>query len=245
MNYKKEISQADFERIEKYIFNQMMEDEKIRFENELKTNPVLKSKYNGVKDIIEGIESAGMKEKLNQFHSEMEERKGYGNMFRFNWKPFSIAASVVIVTVVSILFYTRPTANERLFNEYYNTDPGLVTAMSAKGMNYEFERGMVDYKTGDFQLAIDRWEPLLAENPSNDTLNYFLGISYLELRNTPEAIPRLEKVAEKTQGKFTDEANWYLALAYLLEGQKNDAIRALNNTDYPLKPELLTQLEKE
>ena len=247
MNHKQDISQTDFERIEKYLINAMAGDEKINFEIELNTDPVLKAKFDELKSIMEGIEKIELKETLNQFHREMEEN-GNGSKVRklhFNWKPLTVAASVIVLAVVSVLYYNRPDTNERLFAGYYKTDPGLVTAMSATDMNYEFERGMVDFKSGEYQSAIDRWEPLLSKNPASDTLNYFLGTSYLELKNTTKAISRLKKVTEIPQSKFLSDAYWYLALAYVLENRKEDAIQALNKTNHPLKPKLLTKLEKE
>jgi tetratricopeptide (TPR) repeat protein len=111
-------------------------------------------------------------------------------------------------------------------------------------MNYEFERGMVDFKLEHYQSAIDRWEPLLTENPANDTLNYFLGTAYLELKNTEPAIARLKKVTEKPQSKFINEAHWYLALAYILENRTEDAVKILENTNHPSKAELLNKLNR-
>jgi len=119
-----------------------------------------------------------------------------------------------------------------------------VTAMSSKGIDYEFERGMVDFKSGEFQSAVNRWEALLAGNPNSDTLNYFLGTAYLELGYSAQAIQNLHKVSENSQSKFVDDANWYLALAYILEDKKDEARQALIRTNHPLKAELLNQLDE-
>ena len=98
-------------------------------------------------------------------------------------------------------------------------------------------------KCGDYQSAIDRWNLLLAKDSASDTLNYFLGTAYLELKNTKPAIVMLTRVTEIPQSKFVNEAYWYLALAYILEDRKEDAISALRKTNHPLKTELITKLE--
>lgn len=246
MDHKKNISQAEFERIEKYLLNQMNAEDKLDFEKELSEDSDLQEKLEEIKTLTEGIEKLELMESLNQFHREMKEEENTApqKIIRFNWKPFSVAASVILIAAISILYYNRPDRNERLFTKYYTTDPGLVTAMSANEDNYEFERGMVDFKSGKFQLAIDRWEPLLANNPTGDTLNYFLGTSYLELQNTAKAISRLEKVTENPESKFLNDAWWYLALAYTRDGDKDKAIMALRKTNHSAKNELLNQLEK-
>ena len=243
MNQKQEISQADFERIEKYLSNKMAEDEKLDFEKELIVDSVLKSKFDELKALLEGVEKVEFKEVLNQFHQEMEaENKNQGEQVWFNRKSLLVAASVLIIAIISVLYFNKPKNNEQLFAQFYKTDPGLVTAMSSKEMDYEFERGMVDFKSGEIQSAIERWNPLLAENPASDTLNYFLGVADLELKNTSQAIQRLQNVAGNPQSKFADDANWYLALAYILEDRKTEAVRALNQTSHASKEDLLNQL---
>ncbi|MEZ5104011.1 MAG: hypothetical protein R2757_05920 [Draconibacterium sp.] len=246
MNLKQDISQADFERIEKYLSDKMGENEKLFFEKELKETPALNAKLDELKLIFEGIEKAEFKEKLNQFHREMGKDSNLRivKTTSFNWKSLAVAASIIFIAVISVIFYNRPNANERLFAAYYKTDPGLVTAMSSKEMDYEFERGMVDFKSGEFQSAVNRWEPLLAGNPNSDTLNYFLGTAYLELRYSTQAIQNLHKVSENSQSKFVDDANWYLALAYILEDKKDEARQALIRTNHPLKAQLLNRLEE-
>lgn len=240
------ISQADFERIEKYITRKMKGIEKVNFEKELHTDPVLKAKFDELKGIIEGIEKAELKAKLEQIHTEAEAQgeNGFRKKSRFNRIYLSTAASVIIIVFITTLLFLRPKEHERLFTQYFKSDPGLVTAMSSTDVNYEFERGMVDYKSGEYQSAIDRWTPLLAKSPENDTLNYFLGTANLELKDTEPAIDRLKKVTKEPQSKFFNEAHWYLALAYILENQIEDAALVLKNTNHPSKKELLNKLDK-
>jgi tetratricopeptide (TPR) repeat protein len=243
MNYRDDISPSDLERFESYIAHKMKGDEKVNFEKELINDPLLKAKFNEIKNIIEGIEKIEFKNKLEQIHREMDVGKDRpGNKFIFNWKYLSVAASVLVIALISIFIFNQPKKNEKLFADYFKSDPGLVTAMSNRDMNYEFERGMIDYKSEKYQSAIDRWEQLLAENIANDTLNYFLGTAYLELKNPEPAITRLKKVTENPQSKFIDEAYWYLALAYILENRTEDAVMVLENTNHPSKEELLKKL---
>lgn len=246
MNVKQDISQDEFDRIEKFITHQMTEKEKANFEKEVNTNPLFKAKFDEIKDITEGIERAELKEMLDKFHQEMEEQEKNHRkkLFFLNRKFLSVAASFLIIVFISTLLLVRPNKNQRLFAEYFSSDPGLVTAMSAKDKHYEFERGMVDFKTKNYNDAVNRWAPLASANPANDTLNYFLGVAYLELEETDSAIVRLEKATTVSQSKFINEAYWYLALAYILENRKEDAANALQNTNHPSKTKLLNELNE-
>lgn len=246
MNVKQDISQAEFERIEKFITKQMTDQEKVNFKKELKGNLLFKAKFDEIINITEGIERAELKEMLDKFHQEMgeQEKNHPAKPIFLNRKFLSVAASVLIIVVISTLLLVRPNKNQRLFAEYFSSDPGLVTAMSAKDKHYEFERGMVDFKTENYLEAVNRWEPLSAANPANDTLNYFLGVAYLELKKTDSAIVRLERATTVSQSKFINEAYWYLALAYILENRKEDAANALQNTNHPSKTKLLNELNE-
>jgi tetratricopeptide (TPR) repeat protein len=117
-----------------------------------------------------------------------------------------------------------------------------VTAMSSNA-NYEFDRGMVDYKTGNYQDAIERWENLLAEKPENDTLNYFIGSAFLAMDDPAHAKSFLEKASHMTSGIFAKEASWYLGLSFLKSGNHEEAIKYLQNSEREEAAEIIAKLK--
>lgn len=137
----------------------------------------------------------------------------------------------------------RPDANERLFASYYQADPGLVTAMGSSG-EYAFDRGMVDYKIGEFAAAIQRWEALLPEKPGNDTLNYFLGTAHLGLKNTTPAKQYLDSVAKQESSPFREDAFWYLALVNILDKDYEAAMLNLHKSNHPKKADLMETIKE-
>jgi len=67
--------------------------------------------------------------------------------------------------------------------EYFKPDAGLITSMGGNE-NYEFYRGMVDYKQGNYKAAISRWKDQLKLKKDNDTLNFYIGVSLMAQENT-------------------------------------------------------------
>ena len=247
MNKPHNISQKEFESLESYILDRMDHDEKLSFEAELQSDPVLMEKYIEIRQLLEGIEEAELREKLDQFHKEIEANKKKGRtkkLFLFS-SPFVVAASILIVVIISVYLLVRPGANQRLYAAFYEPDPGLVTAMSSSNSEYEFDRGMVDFKTGNYKTAIERWQPLLKDRQGSDTLNYFIGSAYLALNEADMAIPKLEIVSQNPGSMFLDDANWYLALAYIQKGQIQKAAKALKKTNHPRKDKLLRKIGNE
>lgn len=240
------ISQEEFERIEAYILNKMPAVERKRFEAGLKADSEMNKKFLEMKDILDGIEETALRNKLQQYHEELQNDKtrNFKKDARFNWRPLLAAASILLIVVVSMVLLNGD-KNDRLFAQFFNPDPGLVTAMSSHSDNYEFERGMVDYKTGNYEAALERWQPLLTKRPDSDTLNYFFGSAYMIKRQAGEAIPYFKKVTQNVQSQFLNDAYWYLALAYLKQDKTTDAVKALSHTNHPKKEELLNKLYDE
>jgi tetratricopeptide (TPR) repeat protein len=238
-------SQQDFERIESYILGQMTEKERLALESDMLQDQNLRNYYQDLKVILQEVELSALKENMEEFHEELALQKSVVPISKkeFIWKPYAIAASLLCLLVISIWVFMGSTPeNEKLFMAYYQPDPGMVTAMGSNS-NYEFDRGMVDYKTGDYRAAITRWEKLLAEKPDNDTLNYFLGSAFLALEDTELAKSYLEKTSLIESSIFQKEASWYLGLALLKSGNNTEAINYLQKSGRNEAAELVEKLK--
>jgi tetratricopeptide (TPR) repeat protein len=115
----------------------------------------------------------------------------------------------------------------------------------SSGGDYEFDRGMVDFKVGDYSGAANRWDKLFIESPTSDTLNYFLGLSYLELEDLEKSKKLLSNVAETSGSYFNKDANWYLGLINIKEGQYEAAIPYLKASGRDESHALISKLVKE
>ncbi|MCS4435755.1 tetratricopeptide repeat protein [Aquiflexum gelatinilyticum] len=239
-------SQQEFERIESYILGLMTEEEKLSFESELKIDQNLKTRYEDIKVLLQEVELASLKDSMEVFHAELKSSTPVGPINSkkpFTWKPLAVAASLLFLLAITLwVFLGNTNENEKLFTAYYQPDPGMVTAMGTNS-NYEFDRGMVDYKTGDYQAAITRWEKLLAQKPHNDTLNYFLGSALLAVGDDKLALPFLQKTLETESGIFLKEASWYLGLAYLKSGNNAEALKYLQNSGREEAAEIIEKLK--
>jgi tetratricopeptide (TPR) repeat protein len=238
--------QQEFEKIESYILGLMTEEEKLSFESELKIDQNLRARYEDIKVLLQEVELASMKDSMEEFHSELKSSSPVVPVnFKkpFVWKPIAVAASLLFLLAITFwVFLGNTSENEKLFTAYYQPDPGMVTAMGTNS-NYEFDRGMVDYKTGDYQAAISRWEKLLVQKPDNDTLNYFLGSALLAIGDDKQALPFLQKILEMETGIFQKEASWYLGLSLVKSGNNTEAIKYLQKSGKDEAAELVEKLK--
>ncbi|PPK99165.1 hypothetical protein [Parapedobacter indicus] len=210
------------------------------FEERLHRDPLFKQKVDEVRWLLVGVREANLAEQLDSFHAVLpgnKEEVTHTKAFRrqMTW----LAAAILVFGIVGAwLFWSRQTPEQRLFSQYYRADPGLPTLMGPSD-DYAFEEAMVDYKTGNFRKAIDKWRPLLADGRENDTLNYFIGVAYLAANEPDSATMFLDHVVGISASAFRSDAHWYKALALLKQGQSEAALKALRHTEHPAKDALL------
>jgi tetratricopeptide (TPR) repeat protein len=237
------ISQELLEAIERYINGTMEAKELKDFNEYLLIDDEFKTQVEDIKIMLLGIETQSLKEQLNEFHKDIPENKTDNvNKIRFlSLRKIAVAAAIIIATG-SFWFFNNP-PNEKLYAKYFKPDPGLPTTMSSSD-NFEFYDAMVHYKHGDYNVAIDKWSALNMKNPSNDSINYFLGVAHLANKNEEKAIPFLEKAVTNKQFTFLSDAYYYLGLSYLKDGNYIAAKKNLNLSDLDSSKSLLIELNK-
>ncbi len=199
-------------------------------------------KVEEVKTLRQDLESYLVKTELDKIHHEVYTEKSPKTRKLPQW-IWAVAASITLILVGWISFqFLFVDSNEKLFTAYYETDPGLITAMSGTD-SYEFDRGMVDFKEGKYEEALALWQPLLEENPTGDTLLYFVAMANLELENYSESQESLELIIKGNPSEFKQDAEWYLALLYLRNGQTEKAKGLFSNSNKPEAKEILEKLE--
>tara|TARA_R110002072_G_scaffold216077_1_gene373302 strand:- start:256159 stop:256896 length:738 start_codon:yes stop_codon:yes gene_type:complete len=243
LNKKAQISSEDFELIENYLDGNLDSTSIAKVETRLSQEEDFRINVEEIRDLREGIQRAALKEKLNVFHMDIEKIQPEKNKIHLMY--WAIAASISLFILAGIWWATQSTSpQEKIFQSYYHTDPGLISTMSSAG-DYEFARGMVDFKLGEYTEAVNRWDKLLADNPSSDTLNYFLGLSYLELDDFQKSKQLLSNVTGTEESYFYKDANWYLGLIMVKEGNFEAAIPLLDAADREEATMLISILEKE
>jgi tetratricopeptide (TPR) repeat protein len=227
-----------FDQIEEYLLNKMSDREKQKFEEELNYNPLLNESVEQHRTMIQAIEREGMREKIGQFHKNTIEKKG-GTEDRKNkptftisrFIPFLVAASVLILVGIGLFRFLTPSiTNKKIFSEFFEPDPGLITPMSASA-DYLFYDGMIDYKLNEYQAAITKWENITDQFTGSDTLYYFLGVAHLALENDMQAIDYLQQALQTPDNEFIHETRYYLGLAYLKQGKINEAEKLLEESE--------------
>jgi len=238
------MSQEEFEKIESYLTGQMSEEQLSDFKLEIENNPDLKEKVEDLKTQILAVEEVSLREKLDSIHKDMSKISGSEKkstkIVSFN-RFFAIAASVAFLVALGYMFLGNNDQHDKLYAEFFKPDPGLVTPMSSSE-NYEFYRGMVDYKRGEYELAINRWQEQLKMKPDNDSLNYFIGMTLMAQNKLEKAKPFLQSVAAQTSSVFKPEVHYFIGLIALNDGDLNKAKEEILLSGYENSTKLINRI---
>ena len=150
------ISQEFLERIERYYNDTMPQEERTEFENKLTSDEAFKTQVEDIKTLLLGIETQALKEQLDTFHKDIPEKtlKDKSSKIKlFQFAKYAVAA-ILVLAIGSYWYFGQPT-NEKLYTKYFTPDPGLPTTMSATN-NFEFYDAMVNYKHGEYKIAISK-----------------------------------------------------------------------------------------
>lgn len=238
-NTPKRISQKQQEEFEQILLGQMDLKEEALFHKKLDNNDILRKQFEEFKNLFFAIEEVGLRNRLDKFHEGVQEEKG-GQKLNFN--VYQIAAGIIVLIALGIWVFNRQSPNEKLYQQFFTPDPGLPTVMGTND-NYAFYEAMVDYKQGNYSVAIEKWEKLLGSKPKNDTLNYFLGVSHLANNNVDIAIDYLKLLTDEKSSVFYKDINTYLGLALLKKGKIDEAKSILAKSNSPKGQKVLSKLK--
>jgi len=178
---------------------------------------------------------------MESFHSEMQSETPIIKLqSRHIFLKIAVAASLLIGFAL-MFYYYQTDPYEKLYEAYYSPDPGLPTVMSSTS-EYDFYDAMVDYKRENYDLAINKWSALQANSPTNDTLNYFLGMAWMASNKVEKALPYLEEVTKNNASVFHEDARFYTALYHIKNNNLELAKQNLSELNSPKAKKLLEKL---
>jgi tetratricopeptide (TPR) repeat protein len=88
------------------------------------------------------------------------------------------------------------------------------------------------YQQKDFPAAIDLFNEVIANDPTNAAVRFYIAISYIETNQVDKAIINLEEIINNGKNLYIEHAQWYLGLCLLKINQTDQAIELFRNMAY-------------
>jgi len=218
------------ERIERYFSGEMDDLERLAFDKEVMSDEKLAIAVKEYRRILQGVKTYGLQQKLGRLMEETSLLQNESNVTSSRRKSLWIYVAFAAILAGAIYFLilakspnTEAETAPQLYMAYYYPDPGLPTRMGNND-DFDFDRGMVDYKLGAYKKAIEQWEDLSAIDAR---VKYYLGAAYLADNNVERATPFFEGLTKEDE--FYDRSQWYLSLIALKKDDIDSSIEHLNS----------------
>jgi len=226
------------EEIDKYLRGDLNSEEHEHFEKAMLSDPVLRSAVEEMQTLILGIETDVLRNKLSEIiHVDNKTTnqaivKQIGPPKKKQTPRWWAVAASVLLMAAATYFIIWPTSDAPYYQAYYTVDPGLPTPMSATA-DFSFYDAMVDFKNEKYELAAQKWEELLAQNPENDTLIYYLGSAELASGKSIKTAYHLAKLIDDSDSPFQQKARWYWSLSQLALKNRATVIEKWTQWNFP------------
>ena len=180
-----------------------------------------------------GIEYSALSEALDSIRqAELRDNKKQVNFSR-RW--LYIAASIAVVAITTIVILSRPQTPKQLFadnfkpypNKYVNDPRSSETDLKIKAFraysNEKYDQAIIYFNQyiSNSERAGQLDANLLMSDEERAVTMFFLGNAYLANKNFDAAIIAFKNYLNKYDD-YSEEAHWYILLAYLGSGQKEE-----------------------
>ena len=210
-----------------YLRGGLSDSEKLKIEEQMKDDPLL---VESMAELDMYLKSGGSetdaidrRNKLKKNFSSSRQNNIFEN------KPFiySAAASLVILVVGLFAIYQIIKSGEKeLYSEYYQPYEDIITTRG--NTEDEVAKAMRYYNNKEYAQAEAILSNISKVNKERTIESFYLAQSQLAQGKYDLAINTLESFSKDDSSLLRTHARWYIALAHLKLGRKDEAMKYLN-----------------
>lgn len=218
--------------IKAYSNNELSEQEKNKATAHFSTCELCKE----VKESFSTVNQLGVEEDITDLKVELFDTINRRSMTTRRLFLSKIAAGILLpVTGATAFFYWNSTANDRLFQEHFQSYPVLdegtrsvdeVVQYENISLPKELKLALAFYKAKDYQASLPHFKAYHTTQSQNNYANFLYGLASLETDHIDQAIYSFKEVRTAPNDYYLD-ATWYLALANIKKKDKKAAIPLL------------------
>lgn len=228
------------DQILRYLNGEMDSNEEVDFEKRLEKDSALNQEYEWQATISTGVKQEFIDEK-KQMLQQYEESKKPGPYRKF-LKAGLLAASIIIAIGVGIYFMDFSNSGHNyqfIASKAFAPYPNYIY-QNTRGANTNSEsqlkKGMRYYTLGNYQASTKILTEVTQKSDSA-LYRFYLGNAYLASDRPEKAIEEFQSIRNELSKELQPNNQWYLALAFLYNGEAESAKRLLkkladNNSAY-------------
>lgn len=237
-----ELSNELLEQINAYLSGQMSATEKNRFDDRLRQDTDLRQELALQRELKQGLSFLAQKDRFKHMHADLDQRgllaetnhqtnqsldtqpparetkvisfPEQRSTFHYGWAGWAMAASFVLLLGIGWVLYQSQTEkrqelaqNERAFTTFFSVDLKPAPILPS-----DPDRVAASSETGQAR---------------QDSLRLQSAVELIQQTELKPIIRELKSLATAKPGHWSASAQWYLALAYLRNNQRTEALPLL------------------
>ena len=234
-------TEEKYDLIEKYLEQRMSAEERQKFEQAMIDNPAIKEEIELHRQVTATLKG----EKVHELRSvlkavdknwgaEKKEQKGVARTINFR-RVIAIAATVLLMVMSYQFFFTSggPVSNEQLFADNFQPYQMLLSqrGLSEGEKNIVLENAISAYSKGNYQSAASFFQQLSQNDPTDISYQFYLAVAQLGAKENDTSINLFQNIISTEGHPFKEQSQWYLALAYLQNGDNENARKTLSEIE--------------
>lgn len=235
-----------FELIDDKLSGELSGEDLEAFNSDLANDPELQAEFDLHKEVDEAIQESEiieLRKKLDLVHDLTQNKKQPGllrTILRHKLSRIAAASFVVLLIITSLsLYFLRPDgnmSNDSLFKIYYQPDAALLIR-GTNSQNATLIQAFQMYENKKYDNALSLFSQVLATDSENIPVQFYSGISNIELGKYQEALHPFNFILDHKQNLYVERAEWYTALCYLKLNETENAVDlfrkiSLSNSSY-------------
>ena len=214
------LSEEQLSQIERYIDGDMTMDERQAFEQQMEVNAELKMEVAMHQKMVQSLKNQVNDELRTELRAMLKSTPESQPKRKMYWW----AAAALLVLAIAFTFNQlskSQKSDQELFAQYFQP-----YAVSQTRGNAALQAAFEDYSAQNWTEAIPALEQIVNSHDSLARFRLYLGSAYLSTGQTAKSIQSLTPLLTQ-EGSLKSHARWYVMLAYLKQGQVDEARRRL------------------
>ncbi len=213
-----------YDRIEAYHEKRLSAKDNLQFEQDLLTNEELKLEYDAYLMTLEASYVLGY-EQLKSRKSSAE-TDGTAVVRTMNARRWLAAASIVAVIGFSMIWANQLYTNEALaLNAFTETN---VSATRTTNESSQLKQIKDAFELKDYKRVVDLVQAVNVTNSIYSEVQFIASHASIQIDNYENAIPGFIVAATDKEFIHASNAQWNLALCYVMTDQHDKALNILN-----------------
>lgn len=235
------------EYIEKGLGQNLSKAEQENYKSKISTDPDFAKQVKEESYLLNALDEIKSQE-LKLHMDKLEKGIDSENTTQSSTHPLlKWAAVFAFLAMASTWFLFNAThSSQDLFASYYTVYPNVENPVVRSAANQQGAWRL--YSSGNYEDAYQQFQYSLSNGNTNEAGWFYLGICAIELDRFNQAEEAFNKVLTMKDGRYQEQAKWYLALNYLKAdklGQAKNMLLQINkstSTYAPKAGELLNEL---